>query len=766
MSQAIRKRNDRSGRFSDNVIYRLKEGVMIALGGVAMFLLVSLVTYHPADSSWSQTGDPVAFHNLGGAVGAWFSDMVLYLFGQLAFMFPLSVGYVGWLAFKEGLEGVFSNKYHLVIRFVGLILAVLNGCGLLWIRGGGVLAIEPRASGGILGDLFGGVVIAGFGEVGGVVLMLAGFLAGVTLLTGFSWLKLMDSCGVVTLVIYRNFRYRVFWIGDFLRDYARGRAARKERIAVLREDVHKREQSKPPEITINTTDVIVSERANSEQQESLFEKEKNVLLPELNLLDKRDPRDSGYSEESLTAMSRQVELKLDDFGIEVKVVSVQPGPVITRFELEPAAGVKASRITGLSKDLARALSAISVRVVEVIPGKTTIGLEIPNQKRATVFLSDILKSDVYESLQSRVTIALGEDIAGQPLVADLSKMPHLLVAGTTGSGKSVALNAMILSLLYKSTPKDVRFILIDPKMLELSVYEGIPSLLAPVVTDMKEAANALRWCVAEMERRYRLMASLGVRNIAGYNRKVEEAMKIGKPLQNPLLAEQGLTESLEELPKIVVIIDELADLMMVVGKKVEDLIARLAQKARASGIDLILATQRPSVDVITGLIKANIPTRIAFQVSSRVDSRTILDQIGAETLLGHGDMLYLPPGTSIPTRVHGAFVSDEEVHKVVNRLRKSGDPDYIESVLSGEMADGVGLLDDLVSDSEQDELYDQAVKIVVETRRASVSGVQRRLKIGYNRAARMVEAMESAGLVGELQASGAREVLVPDPKDQ
>ena len=440
--------------------------------------------------------------------------------------------------------------------------------------------------------------------------------------------------------------------------------------------------------------------------------------------------------------------------------------MITRFELEPAAGVKASRITNLSKDLARALSAISVRVVEVIPGKTTIGLEIPNQKRATVFLSDILKSDVYESLQSKLTIALGEDISGQPVVADLSKMPHLLAAGTTGSGKSVALNAIILSLLYKSTPKEVRFILIDPKMLELSVYEGIPSLLAPVVTDMKDAANALRWCVAEMEKRYRLMAALGVRNISGYNRKVKDAEKRGEPLENPLLVEDGLSEELQALPRVVVIIDELADLMMVVGKKVEDLIARLAQKARASGIHLILATQRPSVDVITGLIKANIPSRIAFQVSSRVDSRTILDQMGAEHLLGHGDMLYLPPGTSIPTRVHGAFVSDDEVHKVVDRLKKSGEPEYEDSVLNGDLSELSGTtMGDLDLDPEQDELYDQAVQIVLDTRKASVSGIQRRLKIGYNRAARMVESMEAAGLVGELQASGTREVLIPPASD-
>ncbi|MEC9248346.1 MAG: DNA translocase FtsK 4TM domain-containing protein [Pseudomonadota bacterium] len=766
MSHAVRKRGERPSRFSNGVIHRLKEGVMIALGGVAMFLLVSLVSHDLADPGWSQTGGDSVFHNLGGAIGAWFSDVSFHLFGHLAFLFPIGVGYVGWLIFREGLDDALSDRYHIIVRLIGLILGVFSGCGLLWVRGGGVLASEVRDSGGILGDLVGGVLANGFGEVGGVVLMLACFLAGTTLLTGLSWLKLMDISGSVTLTLYRKSKYRMTLIVDGLYDYWRGRTARKERVAVFRAEALKREQREPPQNAIKSTDIVVSDRANLEQQETLFEEENDKLLPELNLLTRRESRDGGYSPESLTAMSRQVELKLGDFGIEVKVVSVQPGPVITRFELEPAAGVKASRITNLSKDLARALSAISVRVVEVIAGKTTIGLEIPNQKRETVLLSDILKSEVYERLQSKLTIALGEDISGQPLVADLSKMPHLLVAGTTGSGKSVALNAMILSLLYKSTPEDVRFILIDPKMLELSVYEGIPSLLAPVVTDMKEAANALRWCVAEMEKRYHLMASLGVRNISGYNRKVEEAINSGRPIESPVVQGNEIQGTLEVLPKIVVIIDELADLMMVVGKKVEDLIARLAQKARASGIHLILATQRPSVDVITGLIKANIPSRISFQVSSRVDSRTILDQIGAENLLGHGDMLYLPPGTSIPHRVHGAFVSDEEVHKVVKRLRKSGDPEYVDSVLSGDMEGGFETLDGpAISDFEQDELYDQAVKIVIETRRASVSGIQRRLKIGYNRAARMVEAMEAAGLVGELQPSGTREVLVPPSAD-
>jgi len=467
-------------------------------------------------------------------------------------------------------------------------------------------------------------------------------------------------------------------------------------------------------------------------------------------------------------MSRLVESKLKDFGVEVQVVEVHPGPVITRYELQPAAGVKVSQITNLAKDLARSLSAISVRVVEVIPGKTTVGLEIPNEQREIVRLSENLKASEFADAKSPLTLALGKDISGQPAVADLARMPHLLVAGTTGAGKSVALNAMILSLLYNATPRQVRLILIDPKMLELSVYDGIPHLLTPVVTDMKEAANALRWCVHEMDQRYRLMSALKVRNIAGFNRKVEEAKAAGQPLLDPLHpADSELpAQELQPLPYIVVVVDELADMMMVVGKKVEELIARLAQKARASGIHLILATQRPSVDVLTGLIKSNIPTRIAFQVSSRVDSRTILDQMGAEQLLGHGDMLFLPPGTAVPIRIHGAFVDDHEVHKVVDSLKKTSRPQYVDEILNGlpeaEAGGGAGG----AGDSEADPLYDQAVRIVTETRRASVSGIQRRLKIGYNRAARMVEAMELAGIVGPLEANGQREVLAPPPPEQ
>jgi S-DNA-T family DNA segregation ATPase FtsK/SpoIIIE len=549
----------------------------------------------------------------------------------------------------------------------------------------------------------------------------------------------------------------------------------------VREEKKKIEVKTPPRIEIPLPVIEKSARVEKERQKPLFDKVAASELPPLGLLDDAGERPPGYSAETLEAMSRLVEIKLRDFGVEVEVVAVHPGPVVTRFELRPAPGVKVSQISGLSKDIARALSAISVRVVEVIPGKSVVGLEIPNESREMVTLGEIIKSKAYDDVNSPLAIALGKDIAGHPVVADLQKMPHLLIAGTTGSGKSVGINAMVLSLLYKATADQVRLIMVDPKMLELSVYEGIPHLLTPVVTDMKQAANALRWCVAEMERRYVLMSALGVRNLGGYNNKVAAARAAGKPIPDPILQRKlqagdislldstGNVPNCVPLPHIVVVIDELADLMMVVGKKVEELIARLAQKARASGIHLILATQRPSVDVITGLIKANIPTRIAFQVSAKVDSRTILDQSGAESLLGHGDMLYLPPGTSVPTRVHGAFVSDQEVHRVVDALR-GGEPNYIEEILEGPRGPIPGLDpidgDGEGADAEQDLLYDQAVKIVAESRKASVSGVQRRLKIGYNRAARLVESMEAAGLVGPLQSNGSREVLLPPVRDE
>jgi DNA segregation ATPase FtsK/SpoIIIE, S-DNA-T family len=599
-------------------------------------------------------------------------------------------------------------------------------------------------------------------------------MAGVSVACQVSWLTIIDRMGAWTWQGVVWLKARV----SNARDAAEGRErkqARKEAVTVEQKKAAKRT---PPRIESPTPVVPKSERVEKERQAPLFEGAKANELPPLKLLDDPPPREPVYSAEALEALSRLVEMKLKDFGIEVEVVAVQPGPVVTRFELRPAPGVKASQITTLAKDLARALSVLSVRVVEVIPGKNVMGLEIANEKREIVTLGEIVRSKAYDEVQSPIALALGKDIGGHPMVADLARMPHLLIAGTTGSGKSVAINAMVLSLLYKSTAEHVRLIMIDPKMLELSVYEGIPHLLAPVVTDMKEAANALRWCVAEMERRYQLMAALGVRNITGFNRKVKDANEAGKPIRDPVMTQrasqdptfdQSQIPNLEPLPYIVVIIDELADLMMIVGKKVEELIARLAQKARASGVHLVLATQRPSVDVITGLIKANIPCRIAFQVSARVDSRTILDQMGAETLLGHGDMLYLPSGTSLPTRVHGAFVSDQEVHRVVQALKQAAPPNYIEEVLTGPKTPIPGLSGEEGegdADAEQDALYDEAVKIVTRERKPSISYVQRRLKIGYNRAARLLEAMEQAGIVGQLQSNGSREVLAPAPVEE
>ena len=764
MAQAVRKHVRIADPVSSQVLQRVKEAILIALGGVALFLLIALWSHHPSDPGWSHTGTADPIRNHGGIVGAWIADIALYLFGRLAYGFPLMIAFAGWVVCRVRLDESGWDYFHLSVRGIGFVLTLAMGCGLIWVNSRDMLGDLPHDAGGILGDVVGGVSFAVFGQLGGSLLMMAMFLTGVTLFTGLSWLWVMDSLGHYTLrgVAHASAGY------EFLVDTIQGLRARRERVAVVKEETIRHEHRPPVHIEPVLKEIVSGDRIEKEKQTILFDEPVQTALPPLNLLDEPAVGVDGFSTEALEAMSRQVELKLKDFGIEVEVVAVHPGPVITRFELMPAPGVKASRITNLSKDLARSLSTISVRVVEVIPGKSVIGLEIPNERREMVTLSEILKSEVYDTSKSKLTLALGKDIGGNPTVVDLARMPHLLVAGTTGAGKSVALNAMILSLLYKSTPDDVRLIMIDPKMLELSVYEGIPALLAPVVTDMKEATNALRWCVVEMDRRYRLMAALGVRNITGFNRKLDTAMKAHKPIPDPLFAGALADDdvpTLVALPYIVVIVDELADMMMTVGKKVEELIARLAQKARAAGIHLILATQRPSVDVITGLIKANIPSRIAFQVSSRVDSRTILDQMGAETLLGHGDMLYLPPGTAIPLRVHGAFVSDEEVHKVVHQLKQIGVPDYVDDVLAGSIDASEGGMVGRDEGDEADELYDEAVRIVTESRRASISGVQRRLKIGYNRAARMVEEMERAGVVGELQSNGSREVLAPPPID-
>ncbi len=767
MPQASEKKEQQQLVIGHHLHRGLREGALILFGAIAFYLLMSLLSYHPNDPGWSNSGSGLSVSNIGGRVGAWFSDIFLYLLGSMAYLFPAMVAYVGWLLYR-GTDGRDAqNGLQVLLRGLGLFLTIGAGAGLAYLHFQSAQPL-PQGAGGILGDLIGSALVAAFNYLGATLFLLALFLSGVTLFTGLSWIWLMDVTGARVLDVYEWIMMRV----GHLREALAARKARQQREQTVTKARKKAEKRPPPRIEpVIKQPKRPSEREQKEKQVPLFEPTADASLPPLSLLDEIKESGNEISKEALAAVSRLVEMKLQDFGIEVQVEEVHPGPVITRFELQPAPGVKVSQITNLSKDLARSLSTTSVRVVEVIPGKTTIGLEIPNEHRETVQLSETFKSEVYEKAHSPLTLALGKDIAGEPVVADLAKMPHLLVAGTTGSGKSVAINAMILSLLYNATPREVRLIMVDPKMLELSVYEGIPHLLAPVVTDMKDAANALRWCVAEMEHRYKLMAAMGVRNIAGFNRKVKEANAAKQPIPDPLYQpdpladEPGEAPMLEELPYIVVVVDELADMMMVVGKKVEELIARLAQKARAAGIHLILATQRPSVDVLTGLIKANIPTRIAFQVSSRVDSRTVLDQMGAETLLGHGDMLYLPPGHGVPIRVHGAFVADHEVHNVVDNLKKRGQPSYIDEIING-MPDGsAGLLPGESSgdDAEADPLYDEAVRIVTETRRASVSGIQRRLKIGYNRAARMVEEMEQAGIVSPLQSNGSREVLAPPP---
>ena len=770
MAQVIQDKSGFTGLLRGPLARGSREGALLVISAVAIYLLVSIASYHPGDPGWSNASHVDRIANQGGVVGAWIADVLLYLFGFMAYLFPVMIGYAGWLVYR-GLK-VASDKFdvhHATIRAAGCVVAVCAGCGIATLHYHGA-ATFPVDAGGIIGSIVGSGLAGVVNPVGGTLFLLALFLTGVTLFTGLSWLDVMDVTGRYTIVaaehLYRLGRQaRERWVAG------RRKEEREARIEVERK---RRSRRKPPRIEPVIAKVETSARVERERQVPLFEPAPGSgSLPPLALLDEPKKKRKVVSDESLEAISRQVELKLADFGIEAEVVAVHPGPVVTRYELQLSPGLKVSRVTSLAKDLARSLSTVSVRIVEVIPGKTTIGLEIPNEEREIVVLSDVLKSSQYDADASPLALGLGKDISGQPVVVDLASMPHLLVAGTTGSGKSVAINAMILSLLYKASSSDVRMIMIDPKMLELSVYEGIPHLLAPVVTDMKHASNALRWCCVEMDRRYRLMSTLGVRNIAGYNRKVSAAADDGAPIRDPLFRPEGTggeVPVLTKLPYIVVVVDELADMMMLTGKKVEQLIARLAQKARAAGIHLILATQRPSVDVITGLIKANIPSRIAFQVSSKVDSRTILDQMGAEHLLGHGDMLYLGPGVATPSRVHGAFVADHEVHKVVKNLRQMGQPTYLEGILDGTAfvdaasdAGGSVLEPGAVADAESDPLYDQAVRIVTETRRASISGVQRRLKIGYNRAARMLEEMEHAGVVGPLQSNGSREVLAPPP---
>jgi S-DNA-T family DNA segregation ATPase FtsK/SpoIIIE len=757
---------------------RLREGAFIGVTAVCLYLLMALLTYSARDPGWSGTGTGAPISNLGGPTGAWLADVFFSLVGYAAYLFPLLLAYRAFVLLLERNEDKGFDWTTFGIRALGLVLVMIAGTALAAMNDFGGSAL-PQGHGGILGQAIGSGFTVAFSEVGSRLFLLAVFLFGMTIFTDLSWLTLLEKIGAWSITTFNTSREWLTKVMSDFRDSRKREKAVEARKLVITEHVEKEKKRQPPKIKSLKVPIEKSERTEREKQQPLFEAPATGDLPRLELLDEmiKDP-EKGFSTEALEGLSKLLELKLLDFGITAEVTAVYPGPVVTRFEIQPAAGVKASRISGLAKDLARSLAVISVRVVEVIPGKSVVGVEIPNEDREIVNFREVLASKAFEESKSPLTLALGHDISGQPVVADLGKMPHLLVAGTTGSGKSVGVNSMLLSLLYKSGPADVRLILVDTKMLELSVYDGIPHLLTPVITDMKDAANGLRWCVAEMERRYKLMASMGVRNLAGYNRKIEEAQKTETPLVDPLwkpdplsmeAVEDQAAPLLEKLPSIVVVIDEFADMMMIVGKKVEQLIARIAQKARAAGIHLILATQRPSVDVITGLIKANVPTRIAFQVSSKIDSRTILDQGGAEQLLGHGDMLYLPPGSGVPNRVHGAFCSDEEVHRVVADWKRRGDPLYIDGLLDEGSSTAVtpGELQSEASgeEEESDALYDEAVHYVTQSRRASISSVQRKLRIGYNRAARLIEAMEAAGIVTEMGTNGQREVLAPPPPE-
>ena len=736
-----------------------KEAWWLLFSVVGLYLALILATYYHDDPSWTHSASEHAIvHNAGGAVGAWLSDMMLYLFGFSAWWFAVFAFYAIWLVYLRLDVVAQGRKPLLFLNFFGFGLLIFSSSCLEYGHLIHLPANLPQDAGGVVGNIFDTMIRDSLGFVGSTLVLLFGFAAGFSLFTGWSWILIVEKFGGGVIGTYQ------FMVTKYRdkKDREAGRIAEQQRTEFVELERKRIEDRAPIHIEVPELEIPKSERVQRESQVSLFETHLDSPLPPLHLLDEAKGEIEVQSAETLEFTSRLIERKLMDFGIEVKVLAAMPGPVITRYELEPAAGVKGSQVLNLSKDLARALSVVSIRVVETIPGKSCMGLEIPNPKRQIVYLSEIMGSQAYADVSSPLAIAMGKDIAGKAVVADLAKMPHVLVAGTTGSGKSVAINAMILSLVYKAEASRVRMILIDPKMLELSVYEGIPHLLAPVITDMRQAANALNWGVAEMERRYKLMSALGVRNLAGYNVKVRDAIKDGNPITHPFTLTPDSPEPLEELPLIVIVIDELADLMMVVGKKVEEPIARLAQKARACGIHLVVATQRPSVDVITGLIKANIPTRVAFQVSSKIDSRTILDQMGAEALLGQGDMLYQPPGTTYPQRIHGAFVSDAEVHRVVQHLKAQGEPNYIEGILTGGSEDGGELGDMESSGGESDPLYDEAVAIVMKTRRASISSVQRQLRIGYNRAARLIEEMERAGLVSSMQSNGNREVLAPN----
>ncbi|NGZ83968.1 DNA translocase FtsK [Duganella aceris] len=759
----------------NRVVRLLSEARWLALAVLGVYFVLILASYTKTDPGWSHETLVPKVANMGGRAGAWLSDLLLYIFGISAWWWAFCLLRLVWQGYRRLTQKFVMSKepdpehaQEPLIRAIGFVLLFIGSVGLEFLRLRTLTshAQLPRTSGGVLGEMIGHSAHVAFGFTGATLLLLLLFGLGFSLFFHVSWLALAERIGGgIELAIdwfVQRYQYR--------EDRRQGEVAavKREEVVVIERAKHveKHPVAAPPvKIEPQVVTVVKSERVEKERQANLFQDlSGDSRLPALSLLDEAAEVQETVSIETLEFTSRLIEKKLSDFGVEAKVVAAYPGPVVTRYEIEPATGVKGSQIVGLARDLARSLSLTSIRVVETIPGKNYMALELPNPKRQIVRLSEIVGSKVYNDNPSPLTVALGKDIAGKAVVADLAKMPHLLVAGTTGSGKSVGINATILSLLYKSDPADVRMILIDPKMLEMSVYEGIPHLLAPVVTDMRQAGHALNWAVNEMERRYKLMSKLGVRNLAGYNAKIAEAKKREEHIPNPFSLTPDSPEPLEKLPTIVIIIDELADLMMVVGKKVEELIARIAQKARAAGLHLILATQRPSVDVITGLIKANIPTRIAFQVSSKIDSRTILDQMGAEALLGMGDMLYMPPGTGLPVRVHGAFVSDDEVHRVVKHLKTTGEPDYIDGILEGGTLEGEGGAaggEAGEAGGEADPMYDQAVQVVLKNRRASISLVQRHLRIGYNRAARLLEQMENSGVVSSMQSNGNREILVP-----
>lgn len=773
-------RNTRNGPspLQTRISALLREARWILFAALAAWLTLVLATWSASDPGWSHSVPGDVVRNHGGRLGAYLADILLYLFGFSAWWWVVLLLHrvrAGYRRLASQLKVTNGKQPEVLPRVhweegIGFFLLLLGSLGMealrLASRGTHLPGASETASGagGVIGHTLADLISSSIGFTGSTLAFLVMLAIGLSLFFSFSWLAVAERVGSWMEGIVRRIR-NSYAAREDRKVGQVAKAVRTEQVVAKQEKlVHEQPVRIEPAITV----VPKSERVEKEKQQSLFFAPSGGAegdLPALSLLDPPLANQETVSAETIEFTSRLIEKKLADFGVSVTVVAAQAGPVITRYEIEPATGVKGSQIVNLAKDLARALSLVSIRVVETIPGKNLMGLELPNPRRQMVRLSEILGSQTYHASNSVVTMALGKDIAGNPVVADLAKMPHLLVAGTTGSGKSVGINAMILSLLYKADASHTRLILIDPKMLEMSVYEGIPHLLAPVVTDMRQASNALNWCVGEMEKRYRLMSKMGVRNLAGYNTKIRDAIKREEPIPNPFSLTPDQPEPLSPLPTIVVVIDELADLMMVVGKKIEELIARLAQKARAAGIHLILATQRPSVDVITGLIKANIPTRIAFQVSSKIDSRTILDQMGAETLLGQGDMLYMPPGTGLPVRVHGAFCSDDEVHRVVENLKAQGEPNYIEGLLEGgvegDNGEGASSVTGIGGDAESDPMYDQACEVVLKHRRASISLVQRHLRIGYNRAARLLEQMEQSGMVSAMQSNGNREILVP-----